>query len=216
MSDQRRLFIGVPVSMRTLDALAGATETLARRAQNARLAVRWLAPATYHVTLKFLGWCRPETVDAVVDAARRVAGTIEPFRFSAARLGAFPSAQKATIVWAGIDDAAGRVAALADKVEQEMSGLGFARETRRFHPHVTIGRIREPADVADVLLPMSEQAFSETRVDNLVVYESRTISSGSEYSVVAQMPLGAAHLPPKRQTTGLERASAGDTTADGE
>ncbi len=216
MGDPRRLFIGVPVSLRTLDALAGATETLARRAQNARLPVRWLAPASYHVTLKFLGWCRPDTVDAVVDEARRVAGAIEPFRFATARLGAFPSAAKATIVWAGIEDAAGRLVALADKVEHAMVGLGFSRESRRFHPHVTLGRLREPADVADVLLPMSEQAFSETRVENLIVYESRTISNGSEYSAVAEIPLGAAHLPPKRQTTGLERASAGDTQADGE
>lgn len=216
MTDQRRLFIGVPVSMRTLDALAGATETLARRARNARLEVRWLAPASYHVTLKFLGWCRPETVDAVVDVARRVAGTVEPFRFAAARLGAFPSAAKATIVWAGVDDAGGRMAALADQVEREMVGIGFARETRRFHPHITLGRLREPADVADVLLPMSEQTFSETKVENLLVYESRTMSIGSEYAVIAQLPLGAAHVPPKRQTTGLERTSAQDTSADGE
>lgn len=190
MPDNLRLFVGVPVSLETVDALSGAAESLARRAHQARVRVRWLAPATYHVTLKFLGWCRAEVVDAVTDAVRDACAGSEPFRFRAERLGAFPSPARATVVWAGVDDRAGRLAALADRLDARLAGLGFPREPRRFHPHVTIGRLREPTDVTEVLLPLSEQVFSETRVSDVTLFESRTKSDGSEYTAVAVSPLG--------------------------
>ena len=51
----RRLFVGVPVATAVAQQLAGACESLARRAQAQGVPLRWVAPATYHVTLKFLG-----------------------------------------------------------------------------------------------------------------------------------------------------------------
>jgi 2'-5' RNA ligase len=184
-----RLFVGMPVSLETVDGLSGAAESLARRAQGAKVRVRWLAPATYHVTLKFLGACREEAVGAIAGALERAAAGVEPFRFTTSRLGAFPSTQKASVVWAGVEDG-GRLAALAARIEAEVEPLGFARESRRFHPHVTIGRLRDLADVAEVLLPMQEQSFSETRAGEIVLYESSTKPSGSEYTPVRTIRLG--------------------------
>jgi len=186
----RRLFVGIPVSLPTVDALSGACESLARRARDAKVPIRWLAPATYHITIKFLGWCRPEVVDAVIDALGRAAAGIEPVRFTTARLGAFPSVQKASVVWAGIEDG-GRLAAIAERVDQELAALGFAREQRRFHAHVTIGRLKELANVADVLLPLAEQVFSETTAPDLILFESKMKSTGSEYTPVVRIPLRA-------------------------
>jgi 2'-5' RNA ligase len=198
----KRLFVGIPVSLNTVDALAGAAESLARRAQANKVKVRWLAPATYHVTVKFLGWCRAETIDAVADGVRRALEGIEPLRFQTARLGAFPKPEKATVVWAGVEDPQGRMAALAERVDAAMVELGFAREARRFHPHITIGRLRDPADVSGVILPMAEQLFSETRCNEVLVYESLTKSTGSEYLPLLRAPLGAR----KHQTVRVERA----------
>jgi 2'-5' RNA ligase len=190
VGDAKRLFVGIPVSLPTVDALSGACEALARRARDAKVKVRWLAPATYHVTIKFLGWCRPEIVDGVADALRRAAEGVEPVRFTTARLGAFPSTAKASVVWAGVEDG-GRLGALADRVERELESLGVEREKRRFHPHVTIGRAKELANVADVLLPLAEQVFSETRAPDLILYESQMKSSGSEYTPLVRIPLQA-------------------------
>lgn len=189
MADGKKLFVGVPVSLRTIDALAGGAETLARRAQQAGLAMKWVAPARYHVTVKYLGWCRADAVGAVVDAVRRAAQPVAPFKLVTARLGAFPSSAKATVVWAGVEETPA-LSALAAAVDAQVGALGFAREARRFHPHVTIGRLREPADVSSVVLPLAEQAFSETRVEEIVVFESATKTDGSEYPIVATIALG--------------------------
>src|SRR5438034_5712083 len=71
-----RLFIGIPVSLQTANALAQCVETLARRAKDARLELRWVAPASYHITLKFLGWTRDDAIPAIRDrVAAAIAGT---------------------------------------------------------------------------------------------------------------------------------------------
>ncbi|MCB9562132.1 MAG: RNA 2',3'-cyclic phosphodiesterase [Kofleriaceae bacterium] len=199
--DARRLFVGIPVSLRTADDLAGATESLARRASGAGLRPRWVAPATYHVTLKYLGWCRAELVPVIVEGLERAAAGRRAFSFRTARLGAFPDPRKATVVWAGVEDAGGHLATLATRIDEEMVGLGFARERRPYKPHVTLGRLREPSAVAEVLLPLSEQVFSETRASELILFESVLKSDGSEYPTVARIALGRPENAPKRQTS---------------
>ncbi len=187
----RRLFIGVPVSLRCADDLSGAAESLARRALAAKQRVRWVAPASYHVTLKYVGWVRPALFAPLVAAARDAASGRRPFTFRAARLGAFPDSKRATVVWAGVEDGGGHLTTLANRLDEACAALGIPRDGRAFHPHVTLGRLGEPAAVSDVLLPFSEQVFSETRSHDLIIYESEAKTKGSEYVEVARIPLGA-------------------------
>lgn len=199
-----RLFVGVPVAVPVAQALAAACESLARRARSQDVRIAWIAPASYHVTLAFLGHARPDVVPAVADAVRAVAATARPFRFRTARLGAFAKPERATVVWAGVEESTGELARLAGAVADACAELGFPREKRAFHPHVTIGRLREPAAVGDVLLPLSEQAFSETRCDSIVLYESIMKPGGSEYRAVATAPLGTAKSAGQRQSEPLQ------------
>jgi 2'-5' RNA ligase len=209
------LFIGVRVSTQTANALAACAEMLQRRSRDAGIDLKWVAPTNYHVTLKFLGWTRDEAVAAVADAAREALTGVQAFKFRTARLGAFASLDKASVVWAGIEDPA-PLTDLATRIEGACEALGFAREKRAFHPHVTLARLAETRAVKDLVLPLSEQMFSDSRVDGVTLFESETKSSGSVYRELHRIdfkpasidPLGA----PKRQTGALE---LGDETDDG-
>ncbi|MBX3161096.1 MAG: RNA 2',3'-cyclic phosphodiesterase [Deltaproteobacteria bacterium] len=160
--------VAVPVA----NALAGCAETLARRARDAGLDVRWVAPVNYHLTLKYLGWTREETVGAVRAAvAAAVAGTPR-LGFKTSRLGAFKTLEKASILWAGVSDDGGALARLAAAVDRAACGLGFRAEPNGFHPHVTLGRIRDPKAVREVILPLAEQMFGDTRIDALTLFET--------------------------------------------
>jgi 2'-5' RNA ligase len=210
----RLLFVGTRVSVNAANALAGATDTLARRARDAGLEPRWVAPANYHVTVKYLGWTREEVVSAVGDVlARAVAGT-QRFEQRVARLGAFPSLDKATVVWAGVADPAPLVA-LAAAVDAAMVALGFAAETRPFVPHVTLARLRVPAAVRDVVLPLSEQMFGSGSVEEVILYESETKPSGSVYREVRRFGFKsspeARSDAQKRQIDAVELGASEDT-----
>lgn len=207
----KRLFIGARVSTQTANALAACAEMLQRRSRDAGIDLKWVAPTNYHVTLKFLGWTRDEVVPALVDALDTALVGAQAFRFRTARLGAFPSLEKASVVWAGVDDPA-PLTELAGRIETACTALGFAREGRAFHAHVTLARLAETRAVKELVLPLSEQMFSESRIDGVTLFESETKSSGSVYRELHRIGFKADENAPKRQTGALE---LGDETEDG-
>ena len=215
-TEPRRVFVGVRVSTATANQLSGAGETLARRARDAKQDWRFVAPSSFHLTLKFLGWTRTETLGPLRDAlATAVRGT-ERITFRASRLGGFPALDRATVVWAGLDDqGAAAITALAAKVEAACVTLGFAPADHPFHPHITLARLREVASAKEVVLPVAEQMFGESRVHEVMLYESYTKSTGSVYRELAQipfkMPERTSPAAPERQTTPVELGASDDT-----
>lgn len=208
MRPGKRLFVGVRISVAASNALAGCAETLARRARDAGADLRWVAPVNYHVTLAFLGWTGVEAIGRVCDAlAEAVAGEGRT-TFRTARLGAFPSLDHASVLWAGIEDGAA-LTRLARSVGAAVAGLGFQVDSRPFHPHVTIARLRTPRAIREIVLPMAEQMFGDTRIEAVTLLESETKSEGSVYREVQKIAFEKAlwtrSEPSQRQTDALER-----------
>ncbi len=210
----KRLFVGVRVSVQTANALAQAAETLQRRTKDAGIEVKWVAPVNYHATLKFLGWTRVDAIGAVIDALETAVVGVPPLKFRTARLGAFPSLEKASVLWAGIDG--GVLDDVAARVEAAMAGIGYPAEGRAFHAHVTLGRLRESRPLKDAVLPLSEQMFSDSRVDGVSLFESETKSSGSIYKEIHRISFKTAETAAEtglRSQTGA--VELGDETDDG-
>src|SRR5678816_1697262 len=102
-----RLFVAVPLTEQ------------ARQEIVARLPVlpgRLVPPQNWHFTLRFLGATDAATRDRVV-AAIRAARLGSRFSISFGGLGAFPRANRARIVWLGVDDGAARLISVAESVE---------------------------------------------------------------------------------------------------
>ena len=97
-----------------------------------------------------------------------------------------------------------------------MEGLGFAAETRPFHPHVTLARMRETRLLKEVVLPVAEQMFGDTRIDAVTLFESETKSSGSVYREISRIELKQAPNPPlgtaERQTRTVDLGASTQTS----
>jgi 2'-5' RNA ligase len=170
-------------------------------------------PTNYHLTLKYLGWTRHETIDALRDTvAEAIAGT-QRLTFRTARLGAFPALDQAIVVWAGIDPSPA-IQELHAKIEAATVAFGYPPETRPYVPHVTLGRLRETRPLKEVVLPLSEQMFSDTKVDAVSLFESQTKSSGSVYVEVAKIPFKTRPIPgsegAERQTGAVSLGAPAD------
>jgi RNA 2',3'-cyclic 3'-phosphodiesterase len=206
----KRLFVGARVSVATASLLAGVAETLARRARDAGVDVRWIAPTNYHITLAFLGNTRIDAIAAVHDALCAAVQATSHIKLRTARLGAFPSLEKARVVWAGVEDLdhTKPFAALVKRIGEGLGRLGFADPGKPFHAHVTLGRARETRPLKEVVLPVAEQMFGDTRLDAISLYESETKSSGSVYREVYKIGFQAAETGPEsaaeRQTRALD------------
>ena len=96
-----------------------------------------------------------------------------------------------------------------------MTGLGFRPDGRAFHPHVTLGRLRETRALKDLVLPVSEQMFGETRSEAIVLFESErrssTSASGSVYKEICRIDFKPGVQPgleaAQRQTTAVDLGS---------
>lgn len=94
-----------------------------------------------HVTLKFLGDVSDRQLPALCDSMQhvRLAGKLA---LSAARVDFFPSRGLARVIVATMSGSDESVAALNQAIEQRCRKLGFGAESRRYHPHVTLARVR--------------------------------------------------------------------------
>lgn len=212
-----RLFIGARVSLATVRALEDAVQAMRR--VDGEVRPKWVAPATYHVTLKFLGWSRPEVVEALRDRVGASLRGVRAVEIECRGLGAFPSAEKARVVWAGIDPAgAARLGEMVEKIELATGELGFAREKRAWHAHVTLARVRTPADVRALVSVVPEQVYRHTWVDSLVLFESQMKKGGSEYTEIVSWPLESDSRAARRHTAAVEHVDQGaqETTPDGD
>tara|TARA_R110002096_G_scaffold436100_1_gene667649 strand:+ start:9246 stop:9836 length:591 start_codon:yes stop_codon:yes gene_type:complete len=188
-NDSMRLFIGVPLSMRSLRAVANAASDLKERSASSNAEFRWISPARYHVTLAYLGWAAPAVVPGIVDAVAKAIEGVKPFEMRCADLGGFPSLDAAKVLWAGVNDRMGELEALAKKVSAACADLGFAEAEREFHPHVTIARLKGSADLVKLAQESPAHVFSKSSVESLILYKTSVESDASEHEKVAQWSL---------------------------
>jgi 2'-5' RNA ligase len=203
-SEKRRLFLAVNLSLATTRKVADAVAKLQRAAEaRPELRAAWVPAANLHVTLKFLGWTRAEVVDPIRDKLRECVQGKKGFEVTARGAGGFPNAQHARVLWVGVQDPSGALGKLATELEARMETLGFSREARAFHPHVTIARVKE-GRTEDLVSPFAQSDFGSSLIRDVILYESVMKSKGSEYTALCRVPLDAPPYRAERQTRGVE------------
>lgn len=133
-----RLFLALNLPKKERERIERAARPLRER----KLPVRWVGLDDYHVTLKFLGEVRAERVPGIGEVIDRVAGATTPFEASLGGFGAFPTVRRPNVLWAGVE-ATPELRCLKQDLEWALAELGFEKETRAFHPHLTLGRAGE-------------------------------------------------------------------------
>ena len=127
-----------------------------------------------HVTIKFLGPTSEERLVALGQALQRELAKLPRFRLELHRMGAFPSARHASVIWAWADDVDRGLAAVTATVETIGEELGFARERRPMTGHVTVGRAKGGGvDARAALDAFVDREFGSVTVGEIHLYESR-------------------------------------------
>lgn len=149
---------------------------------------RWTRPEGRHLTLKFLGNVDEERVEELSGLLERAASGHAPFEAGFAALGGFPNVRRPRVLWVGVGEGAEPMAELAGSVDEAVSELGFDREKRPFHGHLTLARFKRPGPIGELPeVPVPDERFA---VDEIVLFESKLHPKGARYSVRRTMPLG--------------------------
>jgi len=180
-----RLFVGLDIPAQitgTLDRLVNQLRPTAR--------IAWSRPANLHITTKFIGEWPAGRVEEMKRALATVArpGAIE---IEVRGIGWFPNPHHPKVFFAAIPRVPALVQLAAD-TESATASLGIARENRPYAPHLTLARIKAPAELSGVqkavaALPSLE--FGRFTAERFYLYLSELHPSGSIYTKLAEFSL---------------------------
>jgi 2'-5' RNA ligase len=148
----------------------------------------WVPPEQMHLTLRFLGEVDPDQAQMVQEA---LGGVRSPsFRLTLRGVGHFPKRGDPEVLWAGV---AGNedLIRLRNRIESLLVRRGLEPEARKFHPHVTLARVKDARApwIGQYLIENSLFAIHEIPVQAFHLYSSRLTPSGAIHQLEASFPL---------------------------
>lgn len=158
---------------------------------------RKVDPETFHLTLVFLGDCPEPALEAAHEGFAALKA--RSFSLGLQGLGLFGD-DRARAAWAGIAPSP-ELVRLQARVETIARRAGCPVQTRRFRPHVTLGRFPPPAfpDQARLERAIAEGAGFRAgpwQVEALTLWQSHLGPKGARHEVLARYPLAPDPLTP--------------------
>ena len=196
-----RLFLAVPLSTEVKALVADQIAALAAEGWP----VRWVQPEGAHLTIHFLGDTEQEQAALLRLALPAVVTGHTPFDLRTAALGVFPNFRHPRVLWLGLHGPVHRLEGLAADVSRTVRELGFPAADDPYHPHITLGRVRN-SDGEQVRLRDLPDAVKRRFVDaatgaavappalpvpvrEVVLMRSHLGKGGARYEPIAVFPL---------------------------
>lgn len=183
-----RLFIAIKVKPGNdlLNSMMKIQQTLASDSIN------WVKPYNMHITLKFLGDTRQESIPPIISKLKTCAAAIESFGFTVKDFGYFGNLRFPRVLWMGVEQEKKNIENAYQLIQTEMDFLGYPAEKQEFRPHLTIGRIKNMHDtqkLRELEGEFSGVLLQQVWIDTFELYQSKLTPSGPVYSVVEKFNL---------------------------
>jgi 2'-5' RNA ligase len=148
----------------------------------------WTYTDDYHLTLRFLG----ETDDGIFKSLQQaLEGLVaKSFMLGVKGVGVFPLRGDPDTLWAGVERNEA-LHSLRNKVESLVVRNGVAPESRKFHPHVTLARVRgsRPDWVGAYVAANALFSIPEIPIQSFGLFSSRLTPEGAVHTLEREYPL---------------------------
>jgi len=154
--------------------------------------VKWVAHEHLHLTLKFLGKTSEDLLPEIGELLSKIVLSYKPFCIKIYDVGVFPNRKYPRVIWVGIEDS-DFLQSLQRDIENAMASLGYQKEERKFHPHLTLGRVRSQRGMAHIMQELDtfqDKDFGSIEVCNIRLMQSELTPTGARYSCLQEIPLG--------------------------
>jgi 2'-5' RNA ligase len=184
-----RLFVGVELSDQVRLLLEHLSKQMSEHVDDAK----WIPRENMHITVKFLGDTPDAKIEAIKTVLYEVAERFRRFSITLDKPGCFPKPEKANVLWVGLRFGASELEALAKEVDASLSKLGYDTEKRAFRPHITVARIKTPANVCQLFDNLDYSAIkgSVVNISALTLFKSVLSPKGAKYEVISRVPLSS-------------------------
>src|SRR5712664_300499 len=138
----------------------------------------WGRAENIHLTVKFLGDISLVQIEKLSEAASCSVEDFPPFKIVLEQTGVFPKHGSPRVLWIGVNDIEGKLGQVHARLEDECTKAGFPTESRPFHPHLTLARLRKPQHAGTLASVHKAMEFepAEIAVSELLVIRSELSS----------------------------------------
>ncbi|UCC80909.1 MAG: RNA 2',3'-cyclic phosphodiesterase [Candidatus Zixiibacteriota bacterium] len=178
--DKIRTFIAVDLPQDAKMEVDKLTSTF----RNEGRGIKWVNAENLHITLRFLGDVREEVVPRLAETIKTNIYGFGRFDLSLSGLGGFPNLRMPRVIWVDTYVGKDRLRDLATGVEMACIESKLGRSDKRFTAHLTIGRVKNPSGIDNVLKKIQGTRF-ETRPFNInavTIFKSDLSPAGAKYT----------------------------------
>ncbi len=149
----------------------------------------WQEFDEYHLTLRFFGEVPEDRMHLLQDCLRGVDG--RAFFLGLQGVGVFPLRGNPEVLWAGVS-ANPQLQSLRHSVEAALSHSGFGRDERKFHPHVTLAKVKScrPDWIGEYVVAQSLFSVEPQLIESFSLYSSKLTSEGAIHTALETFYLG--------------------------
>ncbi len=181
-----RTFIALPTSAEIKDKMALVQSDLKRTQAD----VKWDATNKFHITLKFLGNVNQDKLENLYHVIGNAVNQQQAFELEYNSVGVFPNMNNPRVIWIGAEPNQ-KLMDLQSNIQQTCMELGFPKEDRGFHPHVTLGRVRGRKNISHLTEAIKSITFEPIVFfcKELLIMKSDLKPEGSVYTVLKSFQL---------------------------
>ena len=184
-----RAFIAVDIDKKNRQALLEIQEELKKI--NADL--KFVEPENIHLTLHFLGNTTLDEVELMKQKLITPISEFPPFTIRPENIGAFPDREHPRVIWIGIGEGEKELTTLQEKIVQVLKNSGREIDERKFHPHLTLARIRSNKNkhfLTETLKKIKLPEFKKILVKEVILFQSTLTPQGPVYNILTKWELG--------------------------
>lgn len=181
-----RTFIALPTQSNAQQAIAD----IQTRLKTTQADVKWESQDKFHITLVFLGNVEQSKLELLSTTLTKSVQQFSSFTIAYESIGAFPNTHNPRVVWIGIKSNQ-TVLDLQTVIGQTCTEFGFPKENRVFHPHITLGRVKEARNFVRLTEAIKTITFEpiETLCSEILLMKSELHPNGSIYTILKSFPL---------------------------
>ncbi len=183
-----RIFIGIDLPSYVKEKILKIQRHLASTSNK----IKWVQKNNLHITLKFLGYIEPNTIELISNKLKKTISKKSNFKITLSKIGAFPKINYPKIIWVGIENEIEKMQNLFKDIDKSLYQLGFNKEKRKFHSHITIGRVKNLQKKSELveLLTKVEYPQQVVNIENVILYKSVLNTKGPIYTKLNKYKLG--------------------------
>lgn len=184
----KRLFVGISFDEHLTTLIDDTLKKLKVSADKKNSDIKWTPISNLHLTLKFLGDVDIDGIPLIEQKLTEIAAHLPPLSLKVRGLGGFPEEKQARVLWVGVQNKIS-LQELHALIEESFMDLGFEGTDQDYVPHITIGRLRNKKNIADLISPFVRKDFGKAELIKLELFESHLQGQVPIYKSLSQFKL---------------------------